>query len=669
MPFSVSCLGFRLVIPALMAFAPLARAQTTITNNGTLNYTSAVTVGSSGLEITGSGANGTLSGALFGIGPLSKTGTGTWTLSGYNFNFAGPIYVNEGTLVADTTVAEPIGHASPLYVFGALGIRANTTFDLGSTRLLTVASGAVLDTPAGSTLTISGSMGAFITDEGATWTKTGSGTVALTGATARDLGVIITAGTLQLRGDKNSSSRPIVFDGSATLALDGVSLLNTSLQFNTGGTVSVATGTTVVDSFYALSGSGTLTKAGNGMLVLSAGQDNSQFTGAIVVSGGTLAVSGDSTLGAVPGTATPTALTLNGGTLLANTATTLHVNRGLALGSQATLSSGTSSLEIAGVITGAGTQLDILGSGTVTLSGANTYSGTTTLTSGTLVLGGNTALGPGLLKLNGGTLQAGGGALTVTNPYTLTAHSGFSGGDTLTLSGGGTLAGFHSLTVAAGTTARLTGTIGESSPSILIKQGAGLLELTCANTFTGGAFISSGTVRINNSTGSAFGTGAVTVANGATLTGAGSFPGAFQNNGTYAPGNSPALSVLSTFSQGSTGLLLLELGGLDRGTGYDALDITGSASFAGTLEVTFYDNFTVTGGESFNLFDWGSLTGTFDTLLLPTLAGGLAWDTAGLYTSGVLSVSGSAVPEPATYAALAGALALGVAGWRRRSRS
>lgn len=217
------------------------------------------------------------------------------------------------------------------------------------------------------------------------------------------------------------------------------------------------------------------------------------------------------------------------------------------------------------------------------------------------------------------------------------------------------------LTVGAlGTDATFAGLI--DSAGSVSKVGAGTWTLTGANTYTGSTLISAGTIKIDNPTGSAFGTGAVTIGTAGTLTGAGSFTGALQNNGTYAPGNSPDLQTLSSFSQGSTGTLVMEIAGLTRGTGYDALDVTGLLDFGGTLRVSFIDGFSaasLTTGATFNLFDWGSASGTFATLDLPSLAAyGLAWDISALHTTGELSVS--AIPEPSTYAALLGGVALGL---------
>jgi hypothetical protein len=107
----------------------------------------------------------------------------------------------------------------------------------------------------------------------------------------------------------------------------------------------------------------------------------------------------------------------------------------------------------------------------------------------------------------------------------------------------------------------------------------------------------------------------------------------------------------------------MEIGGLTRGTQYDALNVTGAITFGGTLNVNLINGYTVAAGDSYNLLDWGSSSGTFNSVNLPTL-NGLMWDTSGLYTTGMLSVS--AIPEPATYAAIFGAGALAFTVWRRR---
>jgi autotransporter-associated beta strand protein len=220
------------------------------------------------------------------------------------------------------------------------------------------------------------------------------------------------------------------------------------------------------------------------------------------------------------------------------------------------------------------------------------------------------------------------------------------------------------LTVGAlGTNATFAGTI--NSAGAVTKVGDGTWTLTGANTYTGPTLISAGTIKINNASGSAFGTGKVTIGSDGRLTGAGAFTGALENNGVYAPGNSPALVTLSSFSQGATGILEMEIAGLARGAGYDALNITGALTFDGTLRVLFIDGFTPEAGQSFDLFDFDNVSGAFDALDLPTLLGGLQWDASDLYTTGTLGIIAGTVPEPGACAALFGGVALFIALLRR----
>jgi fibronectin-binding autotransporter adhesin len=301
---------------------------------------------------------------------------------------------------------------------------------------------------------------------------------------------------------------------------------------------------------------------------------------------------------------------------------------------------------------------NITGAGAVTLNGSGT---------GTLVATGSSSF-TGATIVNAGTLQIGAdNAWSSVSATTVNSGSTFAlkvnGNQTfLNLSGGGKIdiASGKVLTVNSTSGTTLTNVI--SGAGGMTKTGASTLTLTAANTYTGNTTISGGTLLVNNALGST----SITVDSGAFLKGTGTLHD-LTLNGTYSPGisSSAGLGSLDSVTMSNSSILLMELGGTTRGAaGYDALNVANAFTADGTLQVTFINSFNPTLGNSFNLLDWGSTSGTFDTLSLQSLGGGLAWDTSALYTTGVISVT--AVPEPATSAALAGLGMLGLAILRRR---
>lgn len=68
------------------------------------------------------------------------------------------------------------------------------------------------------------------------------------------------------------------------------------------------------------------------------------------------------------------------------------------------------------------------------------------------------------------------------------------------------------------------------------------------------------------------------------------------------------------------------------------MNVTGALGLGGTLQVTWWDDFYAGMGDSFDILDWQSVLGTFDTLNLPALPRGLGWDTSNLYIDGTLVV-------------------------------
>lgn len=164
--------------------------------------------------------------------------------------------------------------------------------------------------------------------------------------------------------------------------------------------------------------------------------------------------------------------------------------------------------------------------GTIILSGANTYSGGTTLQAGALQLGNAAALGAanGNLAVNGGVLNLAGFSPTV-------GRLSGSGGVITTLA-----AGTATLTTGGSADSTFAGSLqnGASGQVLaLTKRGAGTLTLSGANTHTGATTVSAGGLRVTGSL-----AGPVSVATGATLSGSGSIQGAVSlaSGAIHSPG-------------------------------------------------------------------------------------------------------------------------------------
>ncbi|MBN2561627.1 MAG: hypothetical protein JXQ75_11925 [Phycisphaerae bacterium] len=103
---------------------------------------------------------------------------------------------------------------------------------------------------------------------------------------------------------------------------------------------------------------------------------------------------------------------------------------------------------------------------------------------------------------------------------------------------------------------------------------------------------------------------------GGLLTGAGTITGNVVNTaGTVAPGLSAGtLVVVGNYTQAAAAAMKVEIGGLTQGTGFDYLDVSGSASLAGTLEVELIGAFEPSAGDTFEILTAASVTGAFDTV-------------------------------------------------------
>lgn len=161
-----------------------------------------------------------------------------------------------------------------------------------------------------------------------------------------------------------------------------------------------------------------------------------------------------------------------------------------------------------------------------------------------------------------------------------------------------------------------------------------------------------------------------------TLTGDGKLGGTLTNSGLVSPGTSDKAGTfeVANFSQTSTGVLVLKIGGTSPGIDFDQLIVDGNAALAGSLEIDLFGGFRPVLGETFSLIGFGSHDGEFDRLIGRELGGGLFFEE--IYGRDGLELAvcnanscpvTSAVPEPSTWAMMIlGFCSLGFLAYRRR---
>ncbi|MBI3879954.1 MAG: autotransporter-associated beta strand repeat-containing protein, partial [Verrucomicrobia bacterium] len=268
------------------------------------------------------------------------------------------------------------------------------------------------------------------------------GTVLINNAQALGLGgLTLNAGTLaSLDATALTLTNATTIGGDITLgqAVGGAGALTFTNTIDLGGATRNVAVNNASNLFLGNIGNGGLIKTGTGQLVLGG---NNTYAGGTAISNGTLSVSSDANLGAVPGAATPGNLIISGGTLNSTADLTINSNRGVAVGPSTgsgggalDVASGTT-LSIAGIVAndGAGTgKLTKNGTGTLVLAGANTFSGGLAVNGGTVrgnVFSGTSAGVVTSVLTNGfgtGAISLGGATLSFT-PVASTATNGITG--------------------------------------------------------------------------------------------------------------------------------------------------------------------------------------------------------------------------------------------------
>lgn len=663
----------------------------------------------------------TQSGALSGTGLFTKTGAGTLILSSVNTDHTGGTVVSAGTLVsgagngsgtgsltvnAGATLRSPDGlflyadnlatgsdaliDAQAYLRLGTLGSTIGTESSLNMENGGRVVVGTQLEVASNTDTTVN-----ILVDGEDSELLVGAGVSAAAGLRAESTLTISNGGNYAVTGTHDSGR-----GGSSTSTL---LVTGTDSRFSTTGHAQFAQGVNATADITVSAGG---TAHANGNLEIGAFNTDTTTTVLVTGAGSVLSTSLDVYLAKSAGSESTLTVT-DGGNLHADGDIGIAVGAGS--GATITVSDGGSITSDGNVYIGGGaetnTSLLISGEDALVSIGAifevavasspsgQSVGSVTVENGGTLRVGGLMRLGLDettavTLNLNeGGTLQIGGND-TISSLSELTEYN-LSGGTIQVINSN--LRTYVDFTTANTSTIDTNGLDAEFSGVLsgsggLVKTGSGILTLTNTNTFTGGVAITEGTLAlsalgtINNSTGIHLGTTGIldltakssgfTFASGQSLTGSGSVNLAEGRTltiaGTLAPGNSPGLvSIDGNLAFESTAITLLEIGGLERGVAYDAIDVTGDLVFDGTLTVTLINDFTPMFGDSFQLFEASSFGGTFAQLNLPDLDPTLRWNTDHLHDTGILSVVG-AIPEPSTFAALAGLGALALATTRRR---
>ncbi|MBP7949669.1 MAG: autotransporter-associated beta strand repeat-containing protein [Verrucomicrobiales bacterium] len=647
-----------------------------ITNPGTITAPGATKT----LTLDGFGEGSIASIIGTGTGGVTVTG-GKWTLTGAN-TFSGALNVSGNSRLVVPTVnnastAGPLGKSATAVTLNNSALEYTGGTASSTKPFALSATGVFQINSAATDLTLSG----VISGTGGGIRKTGPGTLTLTAVNTYTAGTEIQEGLLKLSGSGRLGTTAgfLLVSAGATLDLGGTSQTVTGLGgggtiLNNGGGASVLTSirNASFDGFSGViaDGAGTVafTKSGTGYFTISGPNTYSGLTtitdgtlviehamalgssanGTSITSGGTLGIQGGITVGAEALTIRGAGDAANGATgALENVSGTNNYGGLITLGAASTISSDAGLLNITnpGTITGPTFDLTLTGpgegsiasiigttsgdlikngTGKWTLTGANTYTGTTTINAGILNIQYANALGAdtsndttitagATLQIEGGistplaeglTLRGNGAAGTTGALQSVSGFNSWNGivtlgaNSTISVDAGvlliastGNLTGAFDLTLTGAGEGYLSDIIATGANTVT-KTGTGIWRLTEANTFSAALTVANGTLIVPavNDAGDPgpLGDSALAV----TLGAAGGLTGTLRYNG-WATETSNKPFILAA---GGTGRMLsdafpLSLTGVISGSGglvigNSDITLTGVNTFTGTLTIT-----------------------------------------------------------------------------------
>ncbi|WP_440618875.1 autotransporter-associated beta strand repeat-containing protein [Candidatus Pelagibacter sp. HIMB1493] len=493
------------------------------------------------IEVTNSGARVNYYGDITGNYNLTKTGSGILALGAANtHDLSGDVTVSAGQMMFVSGTSDAYSF-DVIVANGANASVNNDTFASGNS--ITVQSGGSLNFYPGTGSGRTYSMDISLAGSGNN--NFNSGTAA-TLTSSYDRNTTLT-GTVTLTADSNVLHKPNLNSDASNKFIFGNSNGSATTAINLGSNTFtlLAEGTNAREYQFLdlVTGTGTLDIDRYTTADFTSGEGGFADTVNLDVQG-TLNMSSSDTIASLTGTST-------GSIDLQNTTLTIDQDTNTTYAGVITDSTGTSSVVKSGT-------------GTLTLSGTNSYSGNTTINAGNLSVSADNNLGSAPGSADADNIIFNGGGLIITSGVTFDSNRG------VTMTGAGTI------NTASSTTSNIQGVI--TGSGALTKSGDGTLTLSATNTNTGDITISAGTLDVQGQLES------------------GNYDGVIANSGTFTINSSSNQTLAGVIS--GTGAL--------NKSGSGTLTLSGTNTYSGSTTIT---NGTISVSSSANL---GATPGSAD---------------------------------------------------------